>query len=160
MIRSATPTDAAAIQAIYAPFVQHTAISFEEHPPSVADMEQRIAYALREQQFIVHEEGGAIQGYAYSSPHRTRPAYRTSIDVSVYLAPAAHRQGIGRALYTKLLHGAVRQGYHAAFAGIALPNHASVGLHEAMGFTLVGVYRQVGQKFGRWHDVGWWQRLL
>jgi phosphinothricin acetyltransferase len=100
-----------------------------------------------------------VVGYAYGSPHRERAAYASSCDVAIYVDPAYARQGIGRALYAALLP-ILADTHHAAFAGIALPNEASVGLHQAMGFTLVGVYREVGWKMGAWRDVGWWQRLL
>lgn len=100
-----------------------------------------------------------MAGYAYGSPHRTRAAYASSCDVAVYVHPAHARCGIGRALYGDLL-ACLAERYHAAFAGIALPNDASIALHEAMGFTSVGIYREVGRKLGGWRDVGWWQRLL
>ena len=110
--------------------------------------------------WLVAEIDGALAGYAYGSPHRDRAAYSSSCDVAVYVDPAQARKGIGRALYAELLPLLAGKGYHAAFAGIALPNDASVGLHEAMGFTPVGIYREVGWKMGGWRDVGWWQRLL
>jgi len=110
--------------------------------------------------WLVAEIDGAIAGYAYASPHRARAAYGSSCDVAVYVDPVHSRQGGGRALYAELLPLLADKGYHAAFAGIALPNDASIGLHEAMGFTPVGVYREVGWKLGGWRDVGWWQRLL
>lgn len=109
--------------------------------------------------WLVAEVGGVLAGYAYGSPQRDRAAYASSCDVAVYIAPAFARLGIGRALYGALLPR-LGASYHAAFAGIALPNEASVGLHEAMGFTMVGIYREVGWKLGGWRDVGWWQRLL
>ena len=159
-IRAATLHDAAAIQEIYAPIVANTAISFEEVPPDAAELERRMTETLPNYPYLVAEEAELVMGYAYASQHRARSAYRLSIDVSIYVADWAHRRGVGRALYTELLNIAAARGYHAAFAGIALPNDASVGLHEAMGFSPVGVYREVGRKFDRWHDVGWWQRLL
>jgi L-amino acid N-acyltransferase YncA len=110
--------------------------------------------------WLVAEIGGVVAGYAYGSPHRTRAAYASSCDVAVYVDPAHARQGLGRALYSKLLPRLASKGFHAAFAGIALPNDASIALHEAMGFTPVGIYREVGWKLGGWRDVGWWQRLL
>lgn len=106
------------------------------------------------------EVGGEVAGYAYGSPHRTRAAYASSCDVAIYVDAAHARQGIGRALYRALLPLLKEKGYHAAFAGIALPNEGSIGLHEAMGFTHVGIYREVGWKMDGWRDVGWWQRLL
>jgi L-amino acid N-acyltransferase YncA len=110
--------------------------------------------------WLVAEIGGVVAGYAYGSPHRTRAAYASSCDVAVYVDPAHARQGLGRALYSELLPRLASKGFHAAFAGIALPNDASIALHEAMGFTPVGIYREVGWKLGGWRDVGWWQRLL
>jgi L-amino acid N-acyltransferase YncA len=159
-IRSATVEDAPAIRAIYAPVVATTAISFEDIPPSAAEIALRIADTLAGYPYLVATRDGSVVGYAYAGPHRERSAYRFSTDVTVYVAREAHRTGVGRALYGALLPELARRGFHAAFAGIALPNAASVALHEAVGFTKVGVYREVGFKFGRWHDVGWWQRLL
>jgi phosphinothricin acetyltransferase len=123
-------------------------------------MSKRIAATLTSCPFIVIEEEDGVLGYAYAGPHRARPSYRWSVDVTVYTAPHAQRRGLGRALYTELLDRLIRQGFHAAFAGIALPNDKSVGLHEALGFHHLGTYREVGFKLGKWHDVGWWQRPL
>ena len=123
-------------------------------------MAQRIADYGASHAWLVADIDGAVVGYAYGSPHRTRAAYASSCDVAVYVDPGHARRGIGRALYAVLLPLLGRKGCHAAFAGIALPNEASVGLHEAMGFTPVGIYREVGWKLGAWRDVGWWQRLL
>jgi L-amino acid N-acyltransferase YncA len=161
LVRAATLADAPAIQAIYAPFVTDTIISFEEVPPTIDEMAARIK-AIQKQGhlYLVAECENTILGYAYAGAHRTRSAYRASVDVSAYVAPAAPRQGIGRRLYEQLLSELTANGMHAAFAGITLPNTASVGLHEAFGFTHVGTYREVGRKFGKWHDVGWWQLLL
>jgi phosphinothricin acetyltransferase len=139
--------------------VADTCISFELEPPDQAEMARRIEDYGDSHGWLVAEVGGAVAGYAYGSPHRARAAYASSCDVAVYVDSAQARCGIGRALYGALL---TRLGakYHAAFAGIALPNEASIGLHEAMGFVPVGIYREVGWKFGGWRDVGWWQRLL
>ena len=160
LIRAATLDDATAIQAIYAPIVENTAISFEETPPTVAEMAARIATIRETYAYLVAERDDAVVGFAYGSQHRARAAYRLSVDVTIYIREAARGQGVGRALYHALLPALARAGFHAAFAGIALPNPGSVALHEAVGFTQVGVYREVGYKLGRWHDVGWWQRLL
>jgi phosphinothricin acetyltransferase len=160
MVRPAGPGDAAACAAIYAPFVTGSWVSFELDPPSADDMARRIARYGASHGWLVAELGGAVAGYAYGSPHRDRAAYASSCDVAVYVDPAHARQGIGRALYSELLSLLAAKGFHAAFAGIALPNPGSVGLHEAMGFTPVGIYREVGWKLGGWRDVGWWQRLL
>lgn len=123
-------------------------------------MARRIADYGQSHAWLIAEIDGSVAGYAYGSPHRTRAAYSSSCDVAVYVDPAHARKGVGRTLYRELLPLLAGKGLHAAFAGIALPNDASVGLHEAMGFTPVGIYREVGWKLGGWRDVGWWQRLL
>lgn len=160
VIRLATPADAPALRAIYAPIVTDTMISFELEPPTDDEVAVRIGKTLPAYPWLVLERDGRILGYAYAGAHRARPAYRWSVDVSVYVAEAGRRQGIGRSLYEHLFVLLQRQGYRAAFAGIALPNPASVALHEAVGFTALGVYRDVGFKLGSWHDVGWWQRPI
>lgn len=159
-VRIASVDDAAAIAEIYAPYVRDTAISFEEAPPTAAEVAERIGSTLLTHPYLVFERNGAVCGFAYAGAHRARPAYRWSTDVTVYVARQARRSGIGRALYSELLALLVRQGFHMAFAGIALPNAGSVGLHESMGFVAIGVYPEVGFKFGAWHDVGWWRRRL
>jgi phosphinothricin acetyltransferase len=161
LIRPAEPArDAVACAAIYAPFVSETCISFELDPPDSAAMSERMTRYGASHAWLVAEIDGVVAGYAYGSPHRDRAAYSSSCDVAVYVDPAHARRGIGRALYGELLPLLAAKGNHAAFAGIALPNEASVGLHEALGITPVGVYREVGWKLGGWRDVGWWQRLL
>jgi phosphinothricin acetyltransferase len=139
--------------------VRETCISFELDPPDEAEMVRRIAAYGASHGWLVAEREDRVAGYAYGSPHRARAAYASSCDVAVYVDPAFARRGFGRALYAELFDRLAGR-YHAAFAGIALPNEASVGLHEAMGFTRVGIYREVGWKLGGWRDVGWWQRLL
>ena len=139
--------------------MRDTCISFELDPPDAAEMTRRIADYGASHAWLVAELDGALAGYAYGSPHRARAAYASSCDVAVYVDPAFARQGIGRALYVELL-AQLGRNFHAAFAGIALPNDASVGLHEAMGFTHLGTYHEAGWKHGAWRDVGWWQRLL
>jgi L-amino acid N-acyltransferase YncA len=139
--------------------VRDTWISFELDPPDDAEMARRIADYGSSHGWLVAEVDGVLAGYAYGSPHRTRAAYASSCDVAVYVDPAFARRGLGRALYAALIERLAGK-YHAAYAGIALPNDASIGLHEAMGFTSVGIYREVGWKLGAWRDVGWWQRLL
>jgi L-amino acid N-acyltransferase YncA len=152
--------DAVACAAIYAPFVTDNWVSFELDPPSADEMAKRIADCGASHAWLIAEVAGEVTGYAYGSPHRARAAYASSCDVAVYVDPAYSRQGIGRALYSALLPLLADKGYHAAFAGIALPNEPSIALHEAVGFTPLGVYREVGRKLGAWRDVGWWQRLL
>ncbi len=151
--------DAARCAQIYRPFVTDSWISFELDPPSDGEMAQRIAGYAASHAWLIAERDGVVVGYAYGSPHRARAAYASSCDVAVYVDPAAARGGVGRALYGALLP-LLGKSCHAAFAGIALPNEASIGLHEACGFTPVGVYREVGWKMGGWRDVGWWQKVL
>jgi phosphinothricin acetyltransferase len=159
VIRAAGPGDAEAISAIYAPVVAATAISFEESPPGPAEISQRMLAGPR-LPWLVAEDSGRVAGYAYASAHRARAAYRWSADSSVYLGPEFRSRGFGRLLYERLI-GEVRElGYVSLFAGIALPNPASVRLHEALGFQPVGVFRNAGFKHGSWRDVGWWQRPL
>jgi phosphinothricin acetyltransferase len=159
-IRPATPDDAAAVAAIYAPFVEQTAVSFEETPPTSVEMAGRIAKAQSRWQWLVAEDGGVVVGYAYGSQHRERAAYRWSVEVSAYVDGAHRRRGIGRALYGVLLPHLAHKGFCTAFAGVTLPNDASIGLHTAVGFTPIGVFRSIGWKFGAWHDVAWYQLRL
>jgi L-amino acid N-acyltransferase YncA len=160
-LRIATPQDAQAVFDIYAPVVRDTAISFELAPPSLDEMRTRIVTTLERLPWLVSEDQrGQINGYAYASRHRERPAYQWAVDTTAYVREDARGQGVGRRLYGRLFEVLVDLGYFQAFAGIALPNEASVGLHEAVGFVPLGVYRSVGFKLGAWRDVGWWQRVL
>jgi phosphinothricin acetyltransferase len=156
-IRIAALRDAEALAAIYAPIVRDTAISFETEPPTAGVMVQRIGASRDMYPWLVAEREGKVIGYAYAGQHRARAAYRWSVDVSAYVDAAARRGGVGKALYGRLLTILRNQGFRGAFAGIALPNDASVALHEAMGFKPLGVYKNVGFKLGQWRDVGWWQ---
>ena len=159
-IRMATPDDGAQVAEIYRPIVAETAISFEEEPPTAAEMVRRIEAGTSQAPWLACESGGRIFGYAYASRHRERAAYRWSVDVSVYVREAHRRTGVGRALYTSLFALLRLQGFCAAHAGITLPNPASVRLHESMGFRPAGVYPLVGFKQGAWRDVGFWQLAL
>jgi L-amino acid N-acyltransferase YncA len=159
-IRVARDADAAAIAAIYRPIVESTTISFETVAPDADEMLRRLADTLPAYPWLVCDVGGQVAGYAYASKHRVRAAYQWSVDTSVYIDGAHRRLGIGRGLYQSLFAILAAQGYVNAFAGIALPNAESVGLHEAVGFAPLGVYRRVGFKFGAWRDVGWWQLAL
>jgi L-amino acid N-acyltransferase YncA len=152
--------DAAAVAEIYGWYVRETAISFEEAAPSAADTAALIARIQRTHPWLVCEREGAVVGWACGSPHRERAAYRWAADVAIYVDREARGGGVGRALYEALLPLLREQGLHVACAGITLPNEASVGLHEALGFEPVGVYRRVGWKAGAWRDVGWWQLEL
>jgi phosphinothricin acetyltransferase len=156
-IRVAMPADADQIQAIYAPIVRDTTISFEDEPPTAEEMAGRIAGTLSTHPYLVCEEDGRVLGYIYASAFRARAAYRWSVETTVYIDGRTRRSGVGRALYEALLPILRRQGFHSAFAGIALPNAGSAGLHETLGFRSVGVYQDVGFKHGQWCDVGWWR---
>jgi phosphinothricin acetyltransferase len=152
--------DAAACAAIYEPFVRDTPISLEETPPSASELAQRIDTTTKTHPWLVAHDGGTLIGYAYATRHRERACYRWATDVTVYVAPSRRRRGVGRALYQALFQLLAEQGFRIACAGITLPNEASVGLHESLGFRPVGIYRNIGWKFGAWHDVGWWQLEL
>lgn len=161
MIRPADPVrDAAACAAIYAPFVRESAVSFEEVVPDADAIAERIARLSATHAWLVAEVDGRTAGFAYGSPHRERAAYRWACEVSTYVDPEHRRRGIGRALYGELFARLRAQRFHVVCAGITLPNDASVGLHESLGFELVGVYRGIGWKAGAWRDVGWWQMQL
>ena len=152
--------DASAVAAIYRPAVQASVASFEVVPPDAAEMSRRMAAILTRTPWLVMDDGKAAIGYAYAGPHRERPGYRWSVDISVYVASDLHRRGLGRRLYDELLSILRRQGFVNAYAGVALPNPASVALHEGIGMKLVGVYERVGFKFGAWHDVAWFGMRL
>ena len=160
IIRAATVDDAGRCAEIYAPYVTDSWVSFETEGPSLAEMARRIGDYGGSHAWLVAELDAEIVGYAYASPHRTRAAYSTSVDVAVYVGPGHAGRGVGSSLYSALFSILKAKGFHAAFAGIALPNDASIALHTACGFTAVGVYREVGWKMDGWRDVGWWQRLL
>ncbi|HTA05966.1 MAG TPA: arsinothricin resistance N-acetyltransferase ArsN1 family B [Solirubrobacteraceae bacterium] len=159
-VRVASLRDAPACASIYAPYVTDTAITFETEPPSATEMERRIEAALQTHAWLVLEDAGQVVGYAYASRFHVRPAYRWACETSVYLERGRRRTGGGRALYESLLARLVERGYRIAMAGMTLPNEASVGLHEAMGFQPAGTYRRIGYKLGSWHDVAWVQRML
>ena len=160
VIRLARSEDAGQIQAIYAPVVRDTAISFEVEIPDASEMRQRILSTLETHPWLVCEVDGRVLGYVYAGRHRARAAYQWATEVTVYIHADARRLGVGRALYSSLFQLLTLQGFRNLHAGITLPNEGSVGIHESMGFQLVGVYKEVGYKFGGWHDVGWWQLSL
>jgi phosphinothricin acetyltransferase len=160
VIRLATEADAGPIAAIYAPCVRGTPITFESVPPSPAEMAERIVGTLPRYPWLVDEEDGAVVGYAYAGPFAQRVCYRWSVTTTVYVRDSHWRRGVGRRLVVALLGVLAEQGFRSAYAGVTLPNAGSVGLHEAMGYEPVGVYRDAGHKLGRWHDVAWFQRAL
>jgi L-amino acid N-acyltransferase YncA len=157
MVRLASEADAEAIAGVYAPYVRETAISFETEPPSVEEMRGRIRAVLAWAPWLVCERDGRVVGYAYAARFHARAAYQWTVEVTVYVDSAAHRVGVGRALYAVLLDALRLQGFRTAVGIIALPNAPSVGLHERLGFRNVGIVPAVGIKHGRWHDVGWWR---
>jgi len=161
VIRDADPArDAAACAAIYAPHVEGSPVSFEERAPGAPELAARIERYGASHAWLVAERGGEVVGYAYATAFNERPAYRWSASVSVYIAEAARGQGVGRALYEALFDRLRDRGFRTACAGITLPNEASLGLHEALGFEQVGLNREIGWKEGAWRDVGWFQLEL
>lgn len=159
-IRSAILDDAAAIAEIYKPYVIDTAISFEIEPPSKIEMSERIRQNLETFPWLVWEEENSILGYAYASPFKSRCAYSWSVESTVYVRQNFHGKNIGKRLYVNLLETLSAQGAVNVIGGIALPNAASVGLHESLGFKQVAQFKDVGFKLGRWWDVGYWQLQL
>ena len=161
LVRSATAADAAAVARIYNHYVRATTITFEEIEVSAADLGRRIADVQSASlPWLVAERAGAVVGYAYASKWHARSAYRFSVEVTVYVDAAHPRSGVGARLYAALLPMLETKGIHVLIAAIALPNAASVGLHEKFGFAKVGEFREVGFKLGRWVAVGYWQRTI
>jgi L-amino acid N-acyltransferase YncA len=160
-IRDADPArDAAACAAIYAPYVEGSAVSFEERAPDAEEMAARIERYTATHAWLAAERGGEVVGYTYGYPFQERPAYRWTAGVSVYVADGERGRGVGRALYAHLFDRLRECGFRTAHAGITLPNPASAALHKSFGFELVGVNREIGWKNGAWHDVGWFQLEL
>jgi phosphinothricin acetyltransferase len=160
LIRTATTNDAAACAQIYAPYVTDSVISFEAVPPTHAEMATRIAAALERYAWLVAEDDGRVVGYAYAHAFAERAAYRWACETSIYLELGRRRTGAGRLLYEALFRQLAQRGYRWAMAGMTIPNDATSALHAALGFTPVGVYRQVGWKNGSWHDVAWAQKAI
>jgi L-amino acid N-acyltransferase YncA len=160
VIRSASEGDAPALLALYRPFVEATAVPFETVAPTIGEFAARIAKALAGWRWLVAEREVQCIGYAYGSSYRERAAYRWSVEVSAYVHPSHQHQGVGRALYFKLLEALAQQGFCNACAGITPPSEGSVALHRSVGFESIGLFKAVGRKFGNWHDVAWFQRAL
>ena len=161
VIRLATTADAGEVAAIYAPYCEESVVSFETTAPSAGEMVRRITTVLGAQRpWLVLEDRDRVVAYAYAAPHHDRAAYRWAVSTAIYVDSSYHRRGAGRALYTALFDVLRRLGYMKATAGITLPNAASVGLHQAFGFTLVGVYHRIGFKMGAWRDVAWFEADL
>jgi L-amino acid N-acyltransferase YncA len=160
MIRLVTPEDAADICGIYNYFVEHTTITFEEQPVALEEMRQRICEIESVLPWLVWVEEGQLQGFCYASKWKGRSAYRYSVESTIYLHPKSVRRGIGTQLYGALLDNLRQKGLHVVIGGIALPNQASVALHEKLGFRKVACFEQVGWKFDEWIDVGYWHLFL
>jgi L-amino acid N-acyltransferase YncA len=159
-IRFATPADAAAVAEIYGPFCEDSPITFETKRPTIEEIENRIRKILERFPWLICEIENEVIGYAYAGPHRDRAAYRWCVDVAIYLSGNRQGQGFGTALYTVLFKLLRIQGYFQAYAGITLPNPASIRLHQKLRFKPVGVYQRVGFKADAWHDVSWWGLTL
>lgn len=156
MIRIATPDDAGAVHAIYAPIVRDTAISFEWDVPTVAEIGGRMKQVLAVRPWLVWDERGEILGYSYAAGFRERAAYRWGAEVTIYVREDARGRGLGPALYRALFDVLRLQGYCSAIAGATLPNPRSERLHESLGFRPMGRLPNAGFKFGKWYDVGFW----
>jgi len=157
LVRPAFPEDAHACIAIYRPYVEDTAVTFETEVPTPPEMAARIAAARTSHEWLVLEHDGDVIGYAYAHAFNPRAAYQWSTETSVYIAANHHRAGGGRKLSSQLLQRLADRGYRQAFAGITQPNQASNGFHRSFGFEHAGLYRRVGWKHGSWHDVAWMQ---
>ncbi|MET0392631.1 MAG: N-acetyltransferase family protein [Chitinophagaceae bacterium] len=160
LIRLATPADAAAILAIYTPYITDTSYTFETEVPSAETFAARITAYLAQWPWLVCEIDGRVAGYAYGARYRERTGYQWCVESSVYIHDDYRRRGVGEALYTALLALLREQGYRNVYAVINLPNEKSVAFHEKMGFTWFATYEKVGYKLGRWKDVGWWQCIV
>jgi phosphinothricin acetyltransferase len=160
-VRPATDADVAAIARIYAYYVEQTPATFDVEAPSLAEWGVRWETAqAAERPWFVSEAAAGVVGFVVMSGFRPKAAYKATIETTIYLDPAVVGHGLGRPLYATALDEAARRGFHVAVAGITLPNRGSVDLHEALGFTKVGVFEEVGHKLGEWRDVSWWQRRL
>ena len=159
-LRDCTVQDAAPICAIYNHYVGETRVTFEETAVSAGEMAQRMAEVTGHFPWLVWERDGTVVGYAYSTPWKTRSAYRHSVETTVYLSQNATGEGIGTALYQSLFARLRPLSIHCAVGVIALPNAASVALHEKLGFIKAGHLHEIGLKFGQWIDVGYWELRL
>ncbi len=161
MIRTALQADAASIADIYNHYIHTSVITFEEESVSTETMGKRMQDSVDlSLPWLVAEENNELLGFAYASPWKTRSAYRFSVESTVYLKPTSTARGLGSALYAELFSRLKQTSAHAVIAGIALPNSASVALHEKFGMEKVGHFPEVGYKFNRWIDVGYWQKTI
>lgn len=157
-IRNATEKDVSDLLDIYRPYVETSVISFEREVPTQEDFLRRIQTAQSRWAWLVAEQGDSILGYAYGTAHRARESYKYSVETSAYVREDRHRGGVASQLYASLFHRLAEQGHQSAYAGITLPNPASVAFHERRGFRPIGIFPKVGRKFGQWHDVAWYYR--
>lgn len=160
MIRDARPEDSPAICHIYNHYVLHSIVTFEETPVTEAEMRQRIAGVQEKYAWLVREENGVVVGYAYAGQWKPRAAYRNTVESSVYLDPEYTGKGLARDLYAEVMARLRPLNIHAVIGGVALPNDASIKLHESLGFKKIGQFMEVGWKLGRWVDVGYWELIL
>jgi L-amino acid N-acyltransferase YncA len=160
MLRQCTAADAAQICDIYNYYVRETVVTFEESPVLEVDMARRITDVTAHLPWLVWEVDGTVTGYTYATSWKGRAAYRHAVETSIYLAPEATGRGLGSRLYSALIAELRQRGLHCVIGGAALPNPASVLLHEKFGFEKVAEFRQVGFKFGRWIDVAYWELML
>lgn len=160
IIRRALLSDAEQIRAIYLPIVKDTNISFETDPPDAEEIARRISTTLATHEWLVAHDQNGIAGYAYASQFRSRHAYRYAVETTAYVHERCRGQGVGKSLYEALFKSLDTLNFHSAYAGIALPNPASLALHKSVGFESIGIFKEAGLKFGKWHDVSWWQRKV
>ncbi|MGK0168800.1 MAG: L-amino acid N-acyltransferase YncA [Gammaproteobacteria bacterium] len=160
VVRNATVADATRLLEIYRPYVEHTVVSFEYDVPSIEQFTTRVASALDRWAWVVAEREGVVIGYAYGSAHRAREAYAKSVETSAYVDEVFHRAGVAQALYTRLFDELSRLNFRSAYAGITVPNDASIGFHAHFGFRHIGVFPNVGYKLGDWRDVAWMYRPI
>jgi L-amino acid N-acyltransferase YncA len=160
LVRPATVADAAQILDIYAPMVEGSVISFELEPPAIEEFVERMTTVMQDNPWLVMEHGGVVIGYAYATLFRSRAAYSRTRESSVYVHPNHYRKGVGRELMLALLEELSARKVHRVVAGATLPNPGSGALHESLGFRYVGTFHEVGRKFDRWHDVGFWEISL
>ena len=160
MIRPAIAADAPRIAEIYNHHVRETVVTFEEQPVAETEIARRITETTAEYPWLVSENDGTLAGYAYASSWKRRSAYRYAVESTIYLAPEFHGRALGSGLYRALIVEMRARGFHCAIGGISLPNLASIALHEKLGYKHIGQFREVGWKFGKWVDVGYWELLL
>ena len=160
MIRPVKLEDAAALCDIYNHYIERTIVTFEEQRLDVEEFANRIKVIAEDYPWLVYEQDGKVSGYAYANKWKLRCAYRSSVETTVYLAADCHRRGIGAKLYGQLIEDLRKSNVHCSIAGTSLPNDASVALHEKLGFEKVGEFKEIGRKFEKWIDVGYWEVLL